>query len=105
MNFVIAYITARDKDQAMTIGKTLVEERLAGCVNIIDGMTSIYRWDGEVCTDSEVVLIAKTTSDKFSLLSVRVKQLHTYECPCVVSIPITDCSALYLSWLLKQVEN
>jgi periplasmic divalent cation tolerance protein len=104
MDFVLAYITAKDKDQAMTIGRTLVEEHLAACVNVIDGMTSVYRWDGEICTDSEAVLIAKTSSAKFGPLADRVKQLHSYTCPCVVSIPIAGGGSDYLNWLSGEIN-
>ena len=101
MDFIIAYITTKDRDQALAIGRALVEERLAACVNVTGGMTSIYRWDGEICTDDEAVLIAKTSAGKFGALSARVKQLHTYTCPCVVSIPITGGSEEYLGWLAQ----
>jgi periplasmic divalent cation tolerance protein len=101
VDFIIAYITTKDRDQALAIGRALVEERLAACVNVIGGMTSIYRWDGEICTDDEAVLIAKTSACKFGALSARVKQLHTYTCPCVVSIPITGGSEEYLCWLAQ----
>jgi len=102
---VLAYITAKDSEQAMAIGKALVCERLAACVNVIGGMTSIYRWNGEVNTDDEAVLIAKTSSAKFEALTARIKQLHTYECPCVISIPVTGGSREYLGWLSEQVEG
>jgi len=98
-DFVLAYITAKDKSQALSIGRALVEERLAACVNVIDNMTSIYRWEGEISEDHEAVLIAKTSSGKFEALTERVKQLHTYACPCVVSIPIAGGNGEYLDWL------
>jgi periplasmic divalent cation tolerance protein len=104
MEYLFAYITAKDREQALTIGRTLVEERLAACVNVLDGMTSIYRWDGEICTDNEAVLIAKTTSEKFSALTERVKQLHSYTCPCIVSIPVTGGSEGYLNWLSGEIN-
>jgi periplasmic divalent cation tolerance protein len=104
MDFIFTYITTKDKEQALTIGKTLVDERLAACVNILDSMTSIYRWKEEICTDSEAVLIAKTTSEKIELLTMRVKQLHSYDCPCIVSIPITDGNKEYLDWLAQQLN-
>jgi periplasmic divalent cation tolerance protein len=98
-NFVIAYVTAKDKAQALSIGRALVEERLAACVNVIDNIASVYRWEGEICEDGEAVLIAKTSAEKFEALTERVKQLHTYTCPCVVSIPITGGNKGYLDWL------
>jgi periplasmic divalent cation tolerance protein len=103
-NYVLAYITAKDKSQALSIGRALVEERLAACVNVIDNMTSIYRWDGEINEDNEAVLIAKTSSEKFEMLTNRVKQLHTYACPCVISIPITDGNKEYLNWLSMEIN-
>jgi len=98
-NFVLAYITAKDKPQALSIGRALVEERLAACVNVIDNMTSVYRWEGELNEDNEVVLIAKTSAETFEALTERVKQLHTYTCPCVVLIPIIGGNKSYLEWL------
>ncbi|MDR2693297.1 MAG: divalent-cation tolerance protein CutA [Chitinispirillales bacterium] len=98
-NFVLAYITAKDRAQALSIGRTLVEERLAACVNVIDNMTSVYRWEGEINEDSEAILIVKTSTEKFEALAERVKRLHTYTCPCVISIPIIGGNKEYLDWL------
>jgi periplasmic divalent cation tolerance protein len=104
-NFVLAYITAKDKAQALSIGRTLVEERLAACANVIDGMTSVYHWEGEICEDSEAILIAKTAAEKIEALTERVKQLHTYSCPCVVAIPLADGTGNkeYLDWLRNNI--
>jgi periplasmic divalent cation tolerance protein len=102
MDFVLAYITTKDKEQALAIGRALVEGRLAACVNVIDGMASVYRWGGEVCVDSEAILIAKASAEKFDALAARVKEMHTYECPCIVSIPIAGGSNDYLAWLGEQ---
>ena len=102
MTFVLVYITTKDKAQALSIGKILVEERLAACVNVIDNMTSIYHWDGKINTDDEAVLIAKTTTEKFQPLTNRVKELHSYTCPCIVSLPITGGNEGYLDWLAEQ---
>lgn len=104
MKFVLTYITTANRDEAVKIGNALVGEKLAACVNIIDGMTSIYRWKGEICTDNETVLIAKTSEENFTRLSNRVKELHSYECPCIVSLPITNGHAPYLEWLAEQVR-
>jgi len=101
--YVLAYITAKDKTQALSIGRALVEERLAACVNVIDGMISVYRWEGEINEDHEAILIAKTSSEKFNALTERVKQLHTYDCPCVISIPIINGNKEYLDWLGENV--
>jgi len=103
MNFILVYITAKDKEQALSIGRTLVEERLCACVNVIDSMTSIYQWEGQINTDNEAILIAKTASEKFDALQERVKELHSYSCPCIVSIPVSNGSAQYLEWMKSSL--
>ena len=71
---------------------------------LIDGMTSIYRWQGEIQRDAEIVLIAKTTGDRVAALTERVKALHSYDCPCVVSLPVDDGSPAFLQWISEQVK-
>lgn len=105
MTKLIIYITTKDKDQAKQIGKILVEERLAACVNIIDEMASIYWWNNSLNEDNEAILIAKTTQDLLDPLTARVKQLHTYECPCIVAIPIIGGNPDYLQWIEQQTSN
>ena len=96
------YITAKEKTQALAIGRALVEERLAACINVLDGMTSVYRWEGAVEEASEAVLIAKTTEPLLPALIARVKELHTYTCPCVVAWPIGTGNAPYLDWIERE---
>jgi periplasmic divalent cation tolerance protein len=96
------YITAKDKSQALAIGHILVEERLAACVNLWDGMTSIYRWEGAIEQASEAVLIAKTQESLVQALTERVKCLHSYDCPCVVAWPVGAGSTVYLDWIAKE---
>jgi len=98
------YITTRDKSEAAAIGQTLVDERLAACVNIFDGMQSIYRWEGEIEHASEAVLIAKTKESLVSQVIGRVKQLHSYTCPCVVSWAIAAANEPYLDWIEKETR-
>ena len=100
----LIYITTKNKAEAERIGRILVEERLAACVNIIDGMNSIYRWEGKLMQDTETVLIAKTVQDKVSVLTERVKALHSYDCPCVVALPIHDGNESFLNWVAGEVR-
>jgi periplasmic divalent cation tolerance protein len=104
MELVFVYITAGSRDEAMRIGRTLVEERLAACVNILGGMTSIYRWQGAVETAEETVLVAKTRAGLFDRLTARVKELHSYDVPCVVELPIGRGNPDYLDWLGDAVR-
>ena len=103
-NLRLIYITTSDPGQAKAIGKDLVENRLAACVNIIDRMHSIYRWEGKLVEDAECILIAKTHYSKVKKLTRRVKKLHNNECPCVISLTITEDEGNedYLKWLLDE---
>jgi periplasmic divalent cation tolerance protein len=103
VNFI--YMTAGNKEEARNIGKELVTSRLAACVNILDNMKSVYMWDGEVQEDSEVVLIAKTTRERLPELVEKVKSIHSYECPCIVSLPVLDGHKPFLDWIAEEVKS
>ena len=101
---IFAYITTQNKTEAKKIGSALVKERLCACVNIFSDMNSIYWWKGKMEEANEAILIAKTTKNKFSKLSARVKQLHSYECPCILQIDITDGNKEYVDWLISNLK-
>jgi periplasmic divalent cation tolerance protein len=98
----LVYVTAQDKNQALAIGRMLVEEHLAACINVWDGMTSVYRWEGAVEQGSEAVLIVKTTEPQVPTVIERVKALHSYSCPCVVAWPIGIGNPQYLEWIERE---
>ena len=102
MSAVLVYMTAGNRAEATRIGRVLVEENLAACANVIDGMTSVYRWQGEICEDAETVLIAKTTEALAVTLTERVKALHSYDCPCIVTLPLSGGNAAFLDWISEQ---
>ena len=87
---ILFYIPCPDKACATKIAKTLLEEKLVGCANIIPGMESMYWWEGKIETSSEHILILKVlkTSDAQDLVTKRVKELHPYEVPCIMTIPV-----------------
>ncbi len=99
------YITTGSREEAITIGRDLVEEKLAACVNIFDGMASIYLWEGEVEHTDEAVLIAKTLSMKVNSLTKRVKMLHSYDCPCIVQLPVEVKNQPFLIWIKEQIKQ
>lgn len=103
-NLRLAYITTKSKAEALEIGREIIGKKLASCVNIIPKMTSIYRWEGQVQEDSETILIAKTHSSKIPYLTKFVKKMHSYECPCIISISITENEGNeeYLKWLFNE---
>lgn len=93
------YMTADSVEEARRIGRLLVEKRLAACVNIIENMISIYRWEGEIQDGAEAVLIAKTQAGRLSELIEEVRAAHSYSCPCVVVLPITEGNPEFLEWI------
>jgi periplasmic divalent cation tolerance protein len=99
MERVMVYITAPDLDVARRIGRSLVEERLAACANILPSMESFYRWEGAIQHDQEVVLIAKTRAALVDALVDRVATLHPYEVPCIVSLPVNHGYEPFLRWI------
>lgn len=99
----IVYMTTGDLAEARRIGRTLVEERLAACVNIIDGMRAVYRWEGELQEGQEVVVIAKTVAAKVDALVARVKALHSYQCCCVLALPVAAGNPPFLDWIAAEV--
>jgi len=98
------YMTMASVEQAQKIGRALVEERLAACVNVLAPMRSIYRWDGRIVEDTEAVLIAKSRDILIDRLSARVKELHSYTVPCVVALPIVQGNADYLRWIRDETS-
>lgn len=100
---VLAYITTKDKREARSIGKKLVEKRVAACVNILDGMESHYWWEGKIESANEAVLIAKTSVDKQKALLAAVKSLHSYSVPCVLFLPVSSGNKDYFRWLHENL--
>ncbi len=104
MATVFVYITAPSLDEAQSLGRELVERRLAACVNCIEGMRSIYQWQGKIEEAEEVVLIAKTRSDLVDALTRAVKELHSYQVPCIVAVPILGGNADFLAWIEDETR-
>jgi periplasmic divalent cation tolerance protein len=104
MSKQFVYMTAGSLDEAHQIGEHLLADRLVACINIIEGMHSIYRWEGEIQKDREVVMIAKTTRDRLPALVEAVKRLHSYDCPCIVSFAIDGGNPAFLEWIGREVD-
>jgi periplasmic divalent cation tolerance protein len=101
---VLILTTVPDDARAESFARTLVEERLAACVNIHGAMTSVYRWKGEVDREAERQLIIKTTRDRVAALEARIKALHSYELPEFVIVPIEGGSDAYLDWVRRETR-
>ncbi len=96
---ILAYITAENMEEARRIGRVLVENKLAACVNALENMTSMYMWKGKMETSREVVLLAKTREELKERLTEKVLEVHSYECPCVVFIPLSGGHREFLDWI------
>ncbi len=97
--YFVVLTTCPDEMTAERLAKTLVEERLAACVNRLPGMRSTYAWQGQVQDDPEVLLIAKTNGERLATLSARVQELHPYELPEVIALPVAAGAERYLAWI------
>jgi periplasmic divalent cation tolerance protein len=97
--------TCPDAESATRIARALVEERLAACVNRVPGLTSIYRWRGEVHEANEVLLLIKTCRERFEALRARLVELHPYDVPEVIALDIAAGHAPYLEWLRTETET
>ncbi|HVJ86576.1 MAG TPA: divalent-cation tolerance protein CutA [Caulifigura sp.] len=104
MNAALVYVTAPNREEALRIGRALVTEALAACANVLDGMTSLYHWNGEIQTESEALLLLKTRSELTTLVVKRVQELHPYDVPAIVVLPIEGGSNLFLSWIGEETS-
>jgi periplasmic divalent cation tolerance protein len=102
---ILVLTTADSAELAGRIAVALVEAREAACVNIVPGVRSIYRWEGKVCDDSEVLLVIKSTEERFEAVRERIRRTHTYQLPEVVAVRITAGDPEYLLWLRGQVAR
>jgi periplasmic divalent cation tolerance protein len=101
----VVMITAPDAGCAERLARTLVDERLAACVNVLAGVRSFYRWEGVVQEDAELILLAKTRKDLSEALAARVKELHPYELPEVLELGAAGGSPAYLDWIRTETET
>ena len=101
---VVVMVTASSEEEAETMGKQLVEERLVACANCLPGVRSIFVWQGELCDESEVLLIMKSQRSYVSRIVRRVKELHSYDVPEIIALPIIDGSEDYLKWIEESLS-
>ena len=104
MNAIIVLCTCPEQVAAERIASTLVKERLAACVNRIPGIVSTYRWKGQVQRDEEVLLLIKTTRERFDALRERIVALHPYELPEVLAVDIARGLPAYLDWIGQETQ-
>lgn len=96
-------MTASGKEEAVKIAKRLIEEKLAACVNIINGVESVFWWENKVERAGEALLVIKSSGEKFSKIAETVKALHSYEVPEIIALPITEGYKPYLDWINESI--
>lgn len=103
MTAQLVFVTCPDAEVAARLARALVEERLAACGNVVPGLRSIYRWQGEVHDEAEVLLLLKTTPAAFAALRDRVQALHAYDVPEIVAVDVAAGLPAYLAWIAESV--
>lgn len=99
LNYILVYITVPSQEIGLKIANMLTKEKLAACVNIVPGISSIYSWQGVVEQDEELLLIIKTKNNHFDRLAIAVKKIHPYKVPEIIAVPIIGGSSEYLAWI------
>lgn len=97
--------TCPDRETGQRLAESLVEERLAACVNLVPGLTSVYRWEGRVQQDAEILLLIKTIEARVEALTERLRRLHPYEVPEIIALPIASGLTDYLNWVNACVST
>ncbi len=100
----LIYTTASDPAEAARLCDALVEENLVACANILGPMASVYRWEGEIQRAQEIAVILKTSADRVARVSARLAELHSYDCPCVVALPIVGGHQPFIDWIVDEAE-
>ena len=103
MSALVVLSTFPDADKAAEIARVLVDERLAACVNLVPTVRSIYRWQGAIQDDAEALAVIKTTAERYPALASRLAELHPYDVPEILALPLDDGHAKYLAWLAGAV--
>jgi periplasmic divalent cation tolerance protein len=99
---IVVLVTTPTAERAAELARALVEERLAACGNVVPGLRSIYRWEGKIEDEAEALLLLKTTRARFGALRARVLELHPYQVPEVIALPVEAGSAAYLAWISAE---
>jgi len=104
MDVYFVYVTAADEAEAEKIAGTVVGERLAACANLLGVIQSVYWWEGKVCEGEEIALVLKTSKARKAELIARIKELHSYDCPGIVCLPIADGNPDFLEWIRQETN-
>lgn len=104
-DYIVALTNLPSRDAALALARTLVEQRLAACVNVMDGCTSVYRWESAIECEREVPLLIKTRADQFAALQAAIRAVHPYELPEIVALGLQDGLPEYLGWIAAETTR
>lgn len=105
MTPILLYATVKNKSEALQIADRLLQEELIACANIVEGATSVYRWQGELQQETECLLIAKTTPAAKPRAMARMAALHSYDCPCILAFAADAAHAPFAEWIFSQIKD
>ena len=105
IQYLVVLVTTKDKEEALSIAEVLVSEKLCACVNIVDSVVSVFTWNGKIERSTEGLMIIKTQVEAFSDLLERVKELHSYDVPEIIALPIIAGNPSYLKWIEELVGD
>ena len=104
-DFILVITTVSSEPEAKKLGEALIETRLAACVNIIPSVTSIFRWEGKISVEPELIIIAKSHQKLFPMIKEKILSLHSYDVPEIISLPISNGSEEYLKWIEQELKD
>lgn len=105
MDAILVYITVENQRQSELISKILLEKRLASCVNIVEGLHSMYWWEGQIQSTKEILLLVKTRKELFEKLCTEVQLLHSYQIPCIIALPIVASHVDFMKWIWAETTD
>ncbi len=101
---IVVLVTTASKEEAAQISAVLLERHLIACANLLDGVRSLFHWHGEVCKETETLMILKSTAARFADIESTIKRLHSYDVPEIIALPILDGSTDYLNWVQEETR-
>ena len=104
MDIIVIYCTVPEKKLAKNITKVLMKHKLAACVSMIDNVKSVFSWEGEICEEKEILMMIKTRRTHYGKVKLVIEDMHPYNVPEIIALPIVDCSEDYLKWLVRETE-
>lgn len=105
MDIVVIYCTVPTKQLAKEITQVIMKHKLAACISMIENVKSVFSWEGEICEEKEIMLMIKTRRTNYGKIKLVIEDVHTYNVPEIIALPIVDCSEDYLKWLVQETAS